>query len=232
MRKVCIDMNIFDILGPVMVGPSSSHTAGAVRIGYISRCLLKDEPKKAQIFLHGSFATTGVGHGTNRALVAGLLGMMPDDMKIPESLDLAKAMGLEVSFAEKNIKDAHPNTALLILEGKKGKTLEIQASSVGGGRIMVNRLDGIEVKFSAEKPTLIVNNEDRPGHVSEVTKILAELKINIATITLNRDKRGGYAVMVIDLDQELSIEAVKRIEMIPGVIKVTYVNAEGENHGI
>ena len=108
-------MNLFDILGPVMVGPSSSHTAGAARIGYVALRLLEDEPVKADIVLHGSFATTGVGHGTDKALVAGLLGMAPDDIRIPQSFELAKKNGLDFSFINKTLKDAHPNTAVLKL---------------------------------------------------------------------------------------------------------------------
>ena len=141
-------MNIFDILGPVMVGPSSSHTAGAVRIGFITRRLLGESPVKALITLSGSFAATGAGHGTDVALVAGLLGMKPDDMRVPESLSLAKEEGLEISFDFANLKEAHPNTAVLRVTGESGRELEVQASSLGGGRIMVNKLDGIEVNFT------------------------------------------------------------------------------------
>lgn len=138
-------MNIFDILGPVMVGPSSSHTAGAARIGYITRKLLGSRPKKARIGLSGSFAATGRGHGTDRALVAGLLGMKPDDMRIPESFAVAGQKGLEFEIYNTQIKEAHPNTALLDVEGVDGKTIVVQASSLGGGRIMLNELDGITV---------------------------------------------------------------------------------------
>ena len=127
-------MNIFDILGPVMVGPSSSHTAGAARIGYITRKLLGSQPKKARIGLSGSFAATGRGHGTDRALVAGLLGMKPDDMRIPDSFSVAKQEGLEFEIYNTQIKEAHPNTALLDVEGVDGKTIVVQASSLGGGR--------------------------------------------------------------------------------------------------
>ena len=149
-------MNIFDILGPVMVGPSSSHTAGAVRIGYVATKILEEEPVYAEIILHGSFATTGIGHGTNKALIAGLLGMEPDDMRIPDSFRIADEKGLKFCFINKTVKDAHPNTAVLKLTGKTGKQLEIQAASIGGGRIQIHKLDGSEVIFSAEKPTLIV----------------------------------------------------------------------------
>lgn len=221
-------MNLFDILGPVMVGPSSSHTAGAVRIGYIASRLLQDKLVKAEIYLHGSFATTGAGHGTDKALIAGLLGMKPDDIRIPDSFQLAKEQGLSFSFGNKTIKDAHPNTALLLLTGESGRTLEVQAASIGGGRIMIQKLDGIEVNFSSEKPTLIVHNLDQPGHVAEVTSMLSHKSVNIATMQLYRDKRGGYAVMVLETDQGIPKEAISWLAHLEGILKVTYINCEEE----
>lgn len=125
-------MNIFDIMGPVMVGPSSSHTAGAVKIGYISRRLLGEPVTSAKILLYGSFLTTGKGHGTRKALVAGLLGMKPDDIRIPNALDLANEQGIELQWGEAVLKDAHPNTAQLILTGRSGRTLEVIGQSLGG----------------------------------------------------------------------------------------------------
>ena len=219
-------MNLFDILGPVMVGPSSSHTAGAVRIGFISRKLLQEKPVKAEIKLHGSFATTGLGHGTDRALIAGLLGMKPDDIRIPDSFGIAEKEGLQFSFSNVNLKDVHPNTAVLKLTGENGRKLEVQAASIGGGRIMIHELDEIQVNFSAEKPTLIVHNLDQPGHVAEVTSMLSHKSVNIATMQLYRDKRGGYAVMVLEMDQAVPAEAIRWLEHLEGIIKVTYINIE------
>ncbi len=217
-------MNLFDILGPIMVGPSSSHTAGAVRIGYIGAVLLQEKPVHAKITLHGSFATTGKGHGTDRALIAGLLGMQPDDMRIPESYSYAKETGLSFTFETATIKDAHPNTAVLELTGEKGRTLCVQASSIGGGRILINKLDGIDVNFSAEQPTLIVHNQDQPGHVAEVTNRLSRCCVNIASMQLYRDHRGGYAVMVIETDQPIPQDSLQWLEHLPGILKVTYLN--------
>lgn len=219
-------MNIYDILGPIMVGPSSSHTAGAVRIGLIALKLLGERPIKANIILHGSFSATGAGHGTDKALIAGLLGMHPDDIRIPDSFNVAKEEGLEFSFESKNLKDAHPNTAILQVKGESGRELEIQASSVGGGRIMVNKIDGIDVNFSGESPTLIVHNIDQPGHVAEVTSMLSHKSVNIATMQLFRDHRGGYAVMVIETDSEIPEESIEWLRHLEGVIKVTYLSVE------
>lgn len=219
-------MNIFDILGPVMVGPSSSHTAGAARIGYVARRLLQDEPCNVSVLFHGSFATTGVGHGTDRAVIAGLLGMQPDDIRIPDSFQHAEKAGLKFVFGQTEIRDAHPNTVVLDLEGGNGRKLNVQASSLGGGRIMINRLDGIDVNFTAEKPTLIVHNVDQPGHVAEVTSMLSHKCVNIATMQLYRDKKGGYAVMVLETDQAVPEESIKWLEHLEGIIKVTYINLD------
>ena len=219
-------MSLFDILGPIMVGPSSSHTAGAVRIGYITRVLLGSRPVSAEIALHGSFAATGKGHGTDRALVAGLLGMKPDDMRIPDSFRIAEEEGLDFSIEEIQIPGAHPNTTLIFLKGEDGKELEVQASSIGGGRIMINKIDGIDVNCSGELPTLIIHNLDQPGLVSKVTARLAEKDINIATMQIFRDKRGGFAVMVIETDQPIFKKNLSYLESIEGVVKVTYFKGE------
>lgn len=191
----------------------------------MARSLLKEEPLKAEIEFHGSFALTGTGHGTDRAVIAGLLGMQPDDIRIPNSLKIAEKCGLIYHFHEISLKNAHPNTVILKLTGQGGRMLDIQASSIGGGRIMVNKLDGIDVNFSGESPTLIVHNMDQPGHVAEVASMLAHKSINIATLQLYRDRRGGYAVMVAETDQEIPEEAIRWLEHLEGVIKVTYVNA-------
>ena len=152
-------MDIFDILGPVMVGPSSSHTAGAARIGAMARTLLGEEVADAKLHLYGSFAETGKGHGTDRALVAGLLGMKPDDLRIPNAFEEAKKAGLCYTIDEIDLRDAHPNTAVLELTGKGGRALTVQASSLGGGRIMVIETDQHikpkQVEFISELPGIL-----------------------------------------------------------------------------
>lgn len=217
-------MNIFDILGPVMVGPSSSHTAGAVRIGAITRTLLGSEPSQAKIYLHGSFAATGVGHGTDRALVAGLLGMEPDDINIPKSFEIAKERGMEFSFEHIDLRGAHPNTAVLLVKESNGLQIKVMASSLGGGRILVNEIDDTEVNFTGEQPTLIVHNQDKPGYVAQVTAMLSKNEVNIATMQLCRDKRGGYAVMVIETDQSVDKATLEELKGLDGIIKVTYID--------
>ena len=148
-------MNIFDIVGPVMVGPSSSHTAGAVRIGFVSRKLLGEPVKSVQLLLYGSFLATGKGHGTDRALVAGLLGMLPDDERVPFAFEEAKNAGMEFTFGEANLKEAHPNSVVLKMVGESGRALEVIAASLGGGRMKICKIDGMEANFCAECPTLM-----------------------------------------------------------------------------
>ncbi|MDY5807740.1 MAG: L-serine ammonia-lyase, iron-sulfur-dependent subunit beta [Lachnospira sp.] len=217
-------MSIFDVIGPVMVGPSSSHTAGAVRIGYISRKLIGENIVKADIRLYGSFLATGKGHGTRKAVVAGLLGMKPDDMRIPDSLDIASSQGMEVTFGEAQLKEAHPNTVQMFLTGVSGRSLEVVGESLGGSRINIAQIDGINTNFSGDYPTLVVHNLDQPGHVSEVTAMLAHKGVNIAYMQLYRSNRGGEAVMVVECDQEVPQEGIKWLEKAEGVVKVTYLS--------
>ena len=217
-------MSIFDVIGPVMVGPSSSHTAGAVRIGYISRKLIGENIVKADIRLYGSFLATGKGHGTRKAVVAGLLGMKPDDMRIPDSLDIASSQGMEVTFGEAQLKEAHPNTVQIFLTGVSGRSLEVVGESLGGSRINIAQIDGINTNFSGDYPTLVVHNLDQPGHVSEVTAMLAHKGVNIAYMQLYRSNRGGEAVMVVECDQEVPQEGIKWLEKAEGVVKVTYLS--------
>ena len=217
-------MNLFDIVGPVMVGPSSSHTAGAVRIGYIARRLMNEPIVQAEIYLHGSFCATGKGHGTDRALVAGLLGMHPADERIPDSFRIAREAGMEFSISGIELREAHPNSVQMKLTGVKGRHLDIIAASLGGGRIKVCQIDGLDANFCGDYPTLIVHNHDQPGHVAEVTSMLAHKAINIATMQLYRDKRGGNAVLVIECDQEVPKESIQWLEHLEGIRKVTYLS--------
>ena len=219
-------LDILDILGPVMVGPSSSHTAGAVRIGRMARTLLGQEPVQAEIGLYGSFAETGEGHGTDRALVAGLLGLKPDDMEIPHSFQLAQERGLRFSFYTARLREAHPNTAVLTVEDQNGIRLEMQAASTGGGRIRVEKLNGVEVSFTGIFNTLILRHQDIAGEIANVTRELADAGINIANMNLCRDRRGGDALTVIETDQKIPPAARIRIERLPGIRRITYYEKE------
>lgn len=219
-------MDIFDLIGPVMVGPSSSHTAGAVRIGQVARRLLGEMPVHAELYLHGSFADTGSGHGTDRALVAGLLGMDPDDERIPQSFEYAERAGMSFEFFTAQLRGAHPNSALLKLTGGDGSRMEIVGASIGGGRIQVREINGMKLNFSAELPTLIVKNSDQPGSVADVSRVLADEKINIGTFQVNRGSRGGTAIMVIECDAPIDPATVSRIRERPGILNAVCVNPE------
>ena len=214
VRKDKVSMiNIFDMMGPVMVGPSSSHTAGAARIGNMGRTLLGEEVARADIGLHGSFAETGFGHGTDRALLAGLLGMKPDDLRIPNAYEEANRAGMAYSFRTVELRDAHPNTALLELTGKSGKQLTLQASSIGGGAIVVNKIDGIDVNFTGDFNTLIVRNQDESGSVAAITSILSQVHINVANMSVNRPRQ------------------VEFLSELPGILSVTYYDKEDDEDG-
>ena len=224
-------INIFDMMGPVMVGPSSSHTAGAARIGNMGRTLLGEEVARADIGLHGSFAETGYGHGTDRALLAGLLGMKPDDLRIPNAYEEANRAGMAYSFRTVELRDAHPNTALLELTGKSGKKLTLQASSIGGGAIVVNKIDGIDVNFTGDFNTLIVRNQDESGSVAAITSILCQVHNNVANMTVNRHRGGGDALMVIETDQHIKPRQVEFLSELPGILSVTYYDKEDDEDG-
>ena len=216
-------------MGPVMVGPSSSHTAGAVRMGFVGRKLLGFQPARADIALHGSFAATGAGHGTDKAIVAGLLAMKPDDPNIPHSFQLAREAGLSVTVRTVDLRDAHPNTAVMTLIGERGRTVVVNASSLGGGRVRVNSIDGMAAAFSADMPTLIVRNRDKPGIVAEVSTCLAQNSVNIANMQLYRNRQEDLSVMVLECDQSLPAEIIEDIQFLPGVVRCIYLDLGEED---
>ena len=217
-------MDIFEIIGPIMVGPSSSHTAGAVRIGLVARKLLARPPIRAELLLHGSFAATGRGHGTDRALVAGLLGFEPDDTRIPDSFAYAQKAGLDFHFDTVQLRDAHPNSVLLRLWAEPDGPMEVVGASIGGGRIEIREFNGIKLRFSAEAPTLIVKNRDNPGSVADVSYLISRRNINIATFQVNRSSRGGEAVMVIECDTPIRQELITAIRSMPDIVDAVGIN--------
>jgi L-serine dehydratase len=216
-------MNVFDIIGPVMVGPSSSHTAGAVRIGRIVGELLDEQPVDVVIGLHGSFARTYKGHGTDKAIIAGLMRMYPDDGRIRNSMELARKAGMEYRFEGVFLKDAHPNTAIIIAVGRTGKKITVQGSSVGGGRIIITKINDMDVEFAGEYNTLIISHKDTPGVVAAATDLLARRDINIANMKVYRSYRGGNAMMIIETDQKVSREQKVLIGCLPEIISVTLI---------
>lgn len=218
-------MNIFDIIGPVMIGPSSSHTAGAARIGYVARKILAKEPVKAEIKLAGSFAETYLGHGTDRALIAGILGMKPDHADLPNSLAIAKERKLEYSFKTVKLPKAHPNTAIVRLYAKDGDMTEIEGASVGGGNILITRLNGMESAFTGQYNTLIIPHKDTYGVIAAVTNALAEFHINIGNFRLTRQGKGNKAIMTLELDGDMTREQLSVLRGLPNVLHVVYLHA-------
>lgn len=200
-------MSLLDMIGPVMIGPSSSHTAGACRLGLVAHHLLGEAPKDARIGLHASFAKTGRGHGTHLALIAGLLGDSPDDPRLPQAFEQAKAAGLHFEFEDVDLGDVHPNTARIVLKGDT-QEVTVQGSSTGGGVILVTQVQGLGVNFSGASPTLLLRYADAVGMIARVTNTIAAAGVNIATLTCTRGARGGQALLAIELDAPLSPAAL------------------------
>src|SRR6266567_4505281 len=195
-------VSLLDIIGPVMVGPSSSHTAGACRLGLLARCLVGGTPQRAKIELHGSFARTGEGHGTDKAIVGGLMGFRPDDERLRTALEIAERESLDYKFEKTTLADdAHPNTVRLTLE-RGDRHAVMVGSSLGAGRVLVTEIDGYPVEVTGNLHTIVLVAEDRKGSIARITGILAEHDINIATLRLSRKERGGDAFMVIECDEE------------------------------
>ncbi len=208
----------FDILGPIMIGPSSSHTAGAARLGRVARVISGSTPKKVTFYLHGSFAATHRGHGTDKALLAGVLGMLPDDELLPCSFEEAQKLGVTYQLIPRDLgQDVHPNTVLIELESSGGEITRITGSSTGAGKIRIVALDGLPVDFSGDYHTLVTLHEDKPGVVAGVTQELARAGVNIAYMRVFRDQRGKNACMVIESDGSFPDDTRKRIETITGV---------------
>ena len=194
-------VSLLDIIGPVMVGPSSSHTAGACRLGLLGRGLISGTPQSALLELHGSFARTGEGHGTDKALVAGLLGFRPDDERIRTAIQIAEQEGLDYRFEKTTLSDsAHPNTVRMTLERGDLKATLV-GSSIGAGRVLVTEIDGYPVEIHGNFHTIALVAEDRKGSIARITRILADHDINIATLRLTRKQKDGDAFMVIECDE-------------------------------
>jgi L-serine dehydratase len=209
-------MNLFDVIGPVMIGPSSSHTAGAVRLGSLARAILGQDVKKAVIGLHGSFAQTYRGHGTDLALAAGLQGWATDDARIPQSLQLAKEAGISISFEKINLGElAHPNSVKFRVTGEKGAECTVIGASIGGGRVVITNIDDFPVEFSGEFPAILTMHKDRPGAIALVTSILSTQGVNVAQMRVFRKQKGGLAAMIVETDQPVDDEEMEVIAKLP-----------------
>jgi len=215
--------SVFDIIGPVMIGPSSSHTAGAARIGKIVRGIFGQQPDSVDIYLYESFAKTYRGHGTDIALVGGLLGMEPDDERLANSLEIAYEQGMEVLFVPKNEKAEHPNLVKMVVT-KGERQLSITGISIGGGNIQISELNGFKISLSMGTPTFIIVHQDLPGMIAQVTNTLSASEINIGTMTVTRESKGEKAIMIIEVDQAEVGDIVKKITDILHIFSVNYFN--------
>ncbi len=214
-----MSISLFDIIGPRMIGPSSSHTAGAVRIGQVGNRLVNGKVKEAKVTLYGSFAETGRGHGTDTAIVAGILGVNPDQGTVRYAKLLAKEADLNIPVLFSNEEPEHPNTAKIYVKGENGKEYTYVGISVGGGRIRVTSINGMQVSFSGEYPTLIAFHQDAPGIISKVTSILALEKINVAFMKVFRSERRQRACMVIETDTP--VDEATRLRIVNNVDGIT-----------
>ncbi|MEY8337782.1 L-serine ammonia-lyase, iron-sulfur-dependent subunit beta [Lachnospiraceae bacterium 62-35] len=218
-------MNVFDIIGPVMIGPSSSHTAGAVRLGRVAWKVLGEEPVKAEIELSGSFAQTYKGHGTDKALIAGIMGMHSYDENIKCSLEIAKKKGLTYQFKKVDIPAAHPNTARILLYGRDGAEAAVEGASIGGGNILVDKVNGMDVAFTGQYNTILVRHYDRPGAIAAVTNFMAYSDVNIGNFRLSRQRKGGEAIMTIEIDGNPPKNLMEQLKMLPHIIGVIMLRA-------
>lgn len=219
-------MNVFDIIGPVMIGPSSSHTAGAVRLGRVVNKLIDRRTlKRVEITLSGSFAHTYKGHGTDRALLAGIMGYHSYSPEIRDALVIAKDRGIDYTFIKEDIKGAHPNTARIRYFLDDGGEGMMQGASVGGGNILVNQIDGMKVDFNGENNTILVTHQDKPGVIAAVTQLMhwEYADLNISNFHLSRQSKGGDAIMTIEIDgqpPENLIPAIRKIQFVSNAILI------------
>lgn len=216
---------VFDILGPVMIGPSSSHTAGAARLGKIGQEIAGSAFSKVTFYLHGSFAKTYKGHGTDRALVAGVLGMDPSDERIKSSLNIAKDKGVDIEFVETDLGYEHPNTVKMVFHYKSKDDYYIVGSSIGGGSILITNINGNKVKFSGDYPTILMKYKDQKGSISRISSILSNGDVNIATMKVSRE--GNIATMTIEIDSPIKDNIIDDISNLDEIIYITGINPIG-----
>ncbi len=215
---------IFDIIGPVMVGPSSSHTAGAARIAAIANQVCGSIPAKVDFYLHGSFAETYKGHGTDQALVGGILGLDPDNRCLVHAVEIAQDAGIEFNFHPIDLGDVHPNTVKIVMQTADGVVHEVIGSSIGGGGIIIHSVNTISLEFSADNPTIITLHEDKPGLLASVTNLLASYEINIAFLKVIRQVRGIEASMVIETDDDIPATLIEDLKHLKGIKNAQYIN--------
>lgn len=218
-------ISVFDVIGPNMVGPSSSHTAGAASIALLAKKMIGEKISKIRFTLYGSFAKTYKGHGTDKALVGGILGFETDDVRIRDSFSIAKEQGLDFEFVCNNEEneDIHPNTVDMDITGESGRRLTVRGESLGGGKVMLTRINGVKVQFTGEYHALIVIQRDHPGVVAGITSVLSSWDVNIAYLRVFREEKGGLAYTIVESDEEISEKAVDVIKKNPAIKDIMLV---------
>ncbi|QRG65644.1 L-serine ammonia-lyase, iron-sulfur-dependent subunit beta [Brevibacillus choshinensis] len=215
--------SVFDIIGPIMVGPSSSHTAGAARIGRVARKLFGKQPKRAEITFYGSFAKTYQGHGSDVATVAGILDFDTSDLRLKNSLVIAEKAGMEVNLTTSEVLTEHPNTSRIKLSDDQA-SIEIVGVSIGGGKIEVLEIDGFTLQLGFDSPTMLVLHEDRFGMIAAVAKVLTQHRINVGLMEVSRHDKGSRALMAIETDAPVSAEVLEEIRQIPYIFNVSLLS--------
>jgi len=224
------EYGLFDVIGPIMIGPSSSHTAGAVKLGNMANQIFNKEIVKVVFYLHGSFAKTYQGHGTDKALLAGVMGMKPDDKDIKFAFDIANKNGLDFEFVEIDLGEVHPNTVKIVLYNKTDVThrddkVEVTGSSIGGGKILVTRINTFDVEIDGEYPTIVTKHFDKAGMISKVTSVLSQYKVNIAFMKVFRHIKGEKARLLIQTDDIVSSKIIDEIKNLEGIVEVKFIES-------
>ncbi len=219
-----MNISIFDVTGPVMIGPSSSHTAGAAKLGRIARLIAEKPFKKVSFGLHGSFADTYKGHGTDIALVAGALGMYEYDERLSQAFEIAEKEGIEFEFYKTELDDMHENSVKITFTFDDGTQCSVWGSSIGGGQIKIARINEFDTEFNATAPTLIINQYDKKGVISNISKVLFDNNINIAIMKLSRTARGKNACTVIETDGKIPENVVTTLRKVENIISVQAIN--------
>jgi L-serine dehydratase len=219
------NVSVFEIMGPIMIGPSSSHTAGAEKLGKAASSIWGGSFDTVEFYLHGSFAKTYKGHGTDKALVAGILGMSADDERLRDSLEIAEQRGIKVEFIEDDLGEVHPNTVKIVIKNNDNVLFTLVGSSIGGGNIIINEVDGSALEISGQYPVIIAKHHDVKGMVSKITGIIAENQLNIATLEVSRERKGETATTVVEVDGSIPDSIINEILQIENVISVRALNA-------
>ena len=205
-----MNTSIFTVAGPVMIGPSSSHTAGAAKLGRVARQICDHKFDRVEFFLHGSFALTGKGHGTDKALLAGVMGIKEDDARLPESFEIAEKEGLGFSFGEITLENAHENSVRINFYDGDELIVSVEGASIGG-EIVITKIDGYDVKIRGNLTTIFVRQNDKKGVISHVAGLLNEYDINIATMNVSRSAKDADAMCIVEVDGDIDEELAAKL---------------------